>query len=196
VSDWFEIRLVDPETDEEVPTGELGELTVRPKHPFTTCLGYFGMPEKSMEAFRNLWFHTGDGLRQDRDGWYYFVDRLKDAIRRRGENISSYEVEQAILEHPAVQECAVVAVPADQDAGEDEVMVFVVNDRSRGIDEEQLWAFADERLPYFAVPRYVSFVDELPKTPSEKVQKAKLREQGTTGSFDRVAVSGAMPKRS
>jgi len=195
VSDFFEIRLVDPETDEEVPTGELGELTVRPRLPFTTNAGYFAMPDKSLEAFRNLWFHTGDGLRQDEDGWYYFVDRLKDAIRRRGENISSYEVEQAILEHPAVVECAVVAVPADQEAGEDEVMVFVVADGERSFEAVELWEFADTRLPYFAVPRYVSFVDSLPKTPSEKVQKAKLRDLGAAEAFDRVAVTGAMPGR-
>lgn len=195
VSDYFEVRLVDPETDEEVATGELGELTVRPKLPFTTCAGYYAMPDKSMEAFRNLWFHTGDGLRQDTEGWYYFVDRLKDAIRRRGENISSYEVEQAISEHAGVVECAIVAVPADQEAGEDEVMVFVVADPARSIDDVGLWAFADERLPYFAVPRYVSFVDELPKTPSEKVRKAALRDLGLAGATDRVAVTGAMPGR-
>ena len=185
VSDWFEVRLVDPETDEEVPVGELGELTVRPKMPFTTCAGYYGMPEKSMEAFRNLWFHTGDGLRRDEDGWYYFVDRLKDAIRRRGENISSYEVEQALLTLEGVEECAVVAVPADQEAGEDEVMVFVVKESGSGIDAAEVWAHADRRLPYFAVPRYVSFLDELPKTPSEKVRKAVLRDTGRSGAHDR-----------
>ncbi|CAN5637162.1 hypothetical protein BH10ACT3_BH10ACT3_10050 [soil metagenome] len=163
--------------------------------PSTTCAGYYAMADKSMDAFRNLWFHTGDGLRQDEDGWYYFVDRLKDAIRRRGENISSYEVEQAILEHPAVAECAVVAVPADQEAGEDEVMVFVVTAEERSIDGEELWQFADQRLPYFAVPRYLSFVDALPKTPSEKVQKAKLREIGVSDALDRVVVTGAMPGR-
>lgn len=195
VSDWFEVRLVDSETDEEVPTGELGELTIRPKFPFTTCAGYFGMPDKSMEAFRNLWFHTGDGLRQDEDGWYYFVDRLKDAIRRRGENISSFEVEQALLDHPAVLECAVVAVPADHEAGEDEVMAFVVMDATHSIDEVELWKFADERLPYFAVPRYLSFVDELPRTPSEKVQKSKLRDLGTTNAADRAVVMGSVPRR-
>ena len=116
-SDWFEIRLVDPETDREVPTGEIGELVVRYKQPWTCSLGYYGMPEKTVEAWRNLWFHTGDALRRDADGWYYFVDRYKDALRRRGENISSYEVEQALLGHPAVAECAVIGVPADVDAG-------------------------------------------------------------------------------
>ena len=117
--DWFDVRLVDPETDEEVPVGEVGELVVRPKVPWITSLGYYGMPEKTAEAWRNLWFHTGDALRRDEEGWFYFVDRYKDALRRRGENISSYEVEQAILGYKSVVECAVVAVPADR---VDEVM--------------------------------------------------------------------------
>ena len=95
-SDWFDVRLVDPETDEEVPTGELGELVVRARYPWTQSVGYFNMAAETLEAWRNLWWHTGDGLRRDAEGWYYFVDRLKDAIRRRGENISSYEVEQAL----------------------------------------------------------------------------------------------------
>ena len=116
VRDWFDIRLADPETDEEVPVGQGGELGVRTARPFTLCSGHFAMPERTAEAIRNCWFHTGDGMRRDAEGWYYFVDRLKDSIRRRGENISSYEVEQAVLQHDAVAECAVVAVPADQEA--------------------------------------------------------------------------------
>ena len=88
VSDWFEIQLVDPETDQEVPVGQVGEMVVRSKHPWTLSSGYYGMPEKTVEAWRNLWFHSGDALRQDEEGWYYFVDRYKDALRRRGENIS------------------------------------------------------------------------------------------------------------
>ena len=146
-----------------------------------------------MEAFRNLWFHTGDGLRKDADGWYYFVDRLKDAIRRRGENISSYEVEQALITLDGIQECAVVAVPADQDAGEDEVMVFVVREPGSGIGAAEVWEHADRRLPYFAVPRYVSFIDELPKTPSEKIRKAALRDIGVTDAHDRDAGDRARP---
>jgi crotonobetaine/carnitine-CoA ligase len=187
VDDWFEIRLVDPETDEEVAVGDVGELIVRSKRPFTTCAGYFNMAEKTVEVTRNCWFHTGDGLRRDEDGWYYFVDRLKDAIRRRGENISSFEVEQAVLEHPAIEECAVVGVAADQDAGEDEVMVFVVLAESKtAFDVASFWEFADRHLPYFAVPRYVQQIEELPKTPSEKVRKAELRTLGTTSAFDRA----------
>ncbi len=178
VADWFDVRLVDPETDEEVPVGELGELVVRPIFPFTMTVGYFGMPDRTVEALRNCWFHTGDGLRRDADGWFYFVDRLKDALRRRGENISSYEVEQALLQHPAVAECAVVAVPADQEAGEDEVMAIVVRAAGSELDPEEFWHFCDRRLPYFAVPRYLRYLDALPKTPSEKVQKGSLRAMG------------------
>ena len=124
--DWYDIRLVDPETDREVAVGEIGELVVRPVQPWTCSNGYYNMPEKTLEAWRNLWFHTGDALRKDADGWYYFVDRYKDALRRRGENISSYEVEQAFLQHPSVVECAVIGVPADVEAGEDEVLAVVV----------------------------------------------------------------------
>ncbi|MCY3951055.1 MAG: AMP-binding protein [bacterium] len=191
-SDWFDVRLVDPETDEEVPVGELGELVVRARCPWTQSVGYYNMPEATQEAWRNLWWHTGDGLRRDADGWYYFVDRLKDAIRRRGENISSYEMEQALLAHPAVAEVAVVATPADEEAGEDEVLAVIVPEPGVEISAAAIWEYADRRLPYFAVPRYLRFVAALPKTPSEKVRKVELRAAGVaTGTHDR----GPVPRR-
>jgi crotonobetaine/carnitine-CoA ligase len=179
-SDWFEVRLVDPDTDEEVPVGTIGELVVRYKHPWTCSLGYYGMPEKTAEAWRNLWFHTGDALRRDEDGWYYFVDRYKDALRRRGENISSYEVEQVLLAHPSVVECAVIGVSAGVEAGEDEVMAILVLDPSAPVTASELWTFCEGKIPSFAIPRFVRYVDALPKTPSEKVRKAQLREDGVT----------------
>jgi crotonobetaine/carnitine-CoA ligase len=196
-ADWFDVRLVDPETDREVPVGEVGELVVRPRHPWTCSLGYFGMPEKTAEAWRNLWFHTGDALRRDGEGWFYFVDRYKDALRRRGENISSYEVEQGLLSHPGVLEVAVVGVAADSEAGEDEVMAFVVPDPAGpGVTAAQLWEHCLGRVPGFAVPRYVRFVDALPKTPSEKVQKAVLRAEGVTAdTHDRTAVAATAGAR-
>jgi len=175
--EWFDIRLVDSETDEEVPPGEVGELVVRTKLPWTMCAGYYGMPDKTAEAQRNLWFHTGDALRRDADGWFYFVDRLKDAIRRRGENISSYEVEQAVLGHPAIAECAAVAAPAHTEAGEDEVAVFVVPADGATLDVDDIHAWCERRLPAFARPEYVSVLDGLPMTPSGKVRKVELREQ-------------------
>jgi crotonobetaine/carnitine-CoA ligase len=184
--DWFDVTLVDPETDEEVGVGEIGELVIRPKVPFICSLGYYNMPEQTVEAWRNLWFHTGDALRRDEDGWFYFVDRFKDALRRRGENISSYELETSILAHPAVVECAVIAVPADTEAGEDEVMAYVITQEPT--TAESIWELCDRRIPSFAVPRFLRFVDELPKTPSQRVQKAKLRALGVTpDTHDRVA---------
>jgi crotonobetaine/carnitine-CoA ligase len=186
-SDFFDIRLVDPDTDEEVPVGEIGELVVRPRYPWTCSLGYYGMPEKTAEAWRNLWFHTGDALRRDEDGWYYFVDRYKDALRRRGENISSYEVEQAILGHDAVVECAVVGVAAEQEAGEDEVLAMLVT--SRPVEPAEIWAFCEGRIPAFAIPRFLRFAGALPKTPSEKVRKAAIRDDGITGdTHDRTLI--------
>ncbi|GGO75098.1 AMP-binding protein [Nocardioides deserti] len=176
--EWFEVALVDPATDEPVAVGEIGELVIRPKVPFICSMGYYNMPDKTVEAWRNLWFHTGDALRRDEDGWFYFVDRFKDALRRRGENISSYEIETSILSHPAVVETAVIAVPASTEAGEDEVMAYVITQSD--VTAEELWEHCDGRIPSFAVPRYLRFVDELPKTPSQRVQKAKLRELGVT----------------
>ncbi len=176
-ADWFDARLVDPDTDEEVPDGHVGELIVRQRQPWTGSAGYYGMPERTTEAWRNLWFHTGDALRRDADGWYYFVDRFKDAIRRRGENISSYEVEQAILAHPGVLECAAVAVPAATEAGEDEVALFVVASAEGSVDVELVIEWAHARLPRFAHPAHVTIVEELPKTPSGKIIKSQLRER-------------------
>ncbi|MDJ0401293.1 crotonobetaine/carnitine-CoA ligase [Rhodococcus rhodochrous J3] len=188
-SQWFDIRLVDPENDREVEVGEVGELVVRPVQPWTCSMGYYNMPEKTLEAWRNLWFHTGDALKKDEHGWFYFVDRYKDALRRRGENISSYEIEQAVLGHPAVVECAVIGVPADVEGGEDEVLAAVVCNGGGTPDPEEILAWCDGRVPAFAIPRYLRFVDELPKTPSEKVRKAALREEGVTpDTYDRSAI--------
>jgi crotonobetaine/carnitine-CoA ligase len=174
--EYFDVRLVDSETDQEVPVGQVGELVVRTKLPWTMCTGYYGIPEQTVEAQRNLWFHTGDGLRRDEEGWYYFVDRLKDAIRRRGENISSYEVEQAVLGHPDIAECAAVAAPARTEAGEDEVAVFVVAAERSALSIGEVREWCRRRLPAFAVPEYITLMDELPMTPSGKVRKVELRD--------------------
>ncbi|MDR7303934.1 AMP-binding protein [Haloactinomyces albus] len=187
-ADWFDIRLVDPDTDREVPVGEVGELVVRPKQPWTCSMGYYGMPEKTLEVWRNLWFHTGDALRRDEHGWYYFVDRYKDALRRRGENISSYEIEEVILAHPAVAECAVIGVPSEVEAGEDEVMAVIV--APSPVDPGEIFTWCQGRIPEFAIPRFARFVDALPKTPSEKVRKAALREVGASSdTHDRLRES-------
>ena len=168
---FFEVRLVKSDSDEDVSEGGIGELVVRPREAYCFMQGYNAMPDETLAAWRNLWFHTGDAYRRDGDGYYYFIDRLKDRIRRRGENISSFEVEQVLLSHPAVAETAVFAVPADQVGGEDEIKACVVLTDGATVGARDLWDYGKERMPKFAVPRYLEFVDELPKTPTEKVRK-------------------------
>lgn len=187
VNQWFDVRIVDPETDEEVPEGEVGELIVRHREPWTLNSGYMNMPEKTLEAYRNLWFHTGDALRRDAEGWYYFVDRIKDALRRRGENISSFEVEEPIRSHPAVLDVAVIGVPADLAGGEDEVKACIVLKPGHDLSPVELTEWCEARMPSFVIPRFIEFLNTMPKTPSEKVQKAELRKTGRNeNTWDRV----------
>ena len=187
VSEWFDLRIADPETDEERPPGEVGELLVRPKAPWAFSQGYWGMPERTLEALRNVWYHTGDGLRRDADGYFSFVDRMRDVIRRRAVNISSFDVETVIGGHPAVAECAAVAVPSEFAGGEDEIKICLVLREGASVAPEDFLGWCEDRLPHFAVPRYVEVVAELPKTPSNKVQKYRLRETGVgTTTWDRV----------
>jgi crotonobetaine/carnitine-CoA ligase len=184
VVEGFEGRVVD-EGDVDVPDGVPGELVLRSRLPFAFASGYHGMPQATVAAWRNLWLHTGDRVVR-RDGVYTFVDRMNDAIRRRGENISAWEVEQTLLTHPDVLGAAVVGVPAE--LGEDEVMAFVVARPGRRPHLGDLVAFCRPRLAAFAVPRYVELVDELPLTASGRVEKYRLRERGVTAStWDREA---------
>jgi crotonobetaine/carnitine-CoA ligase len=179
VTPGFDARVVDGD-DQEVPPGTPGELVVRSDEPFAFSLGYNRLPEKTAEAWRNLWFHTGDRVVRDADGWFWFVDRLKDSIRRRGENISSYEVEAVLTAHPDVAAAAVIPVPAAE--GEDDVLAFVVRRPGADPSPAQLLEFCEPRLAYFAVPRYVEFLDELPLTANGKVEKYRLRERGVVES--------------
>ncbi len=181
----FEVKLVD-ENDIEVPDGQSGELIVRSKEPWMLMDGYHGMPEATVKLWRNQWLHTGDALRREPDGQYVFIDRMKDAVRRRGENVSSFEVEKEINEHPAVLESAVIAVTSD--ATEDEIKACVVLRPGKAVTHEALLEFLDQRLPYFMVPRYVEFIDAMPKTPTEKIRKQALRDLGVTpATYDREA---------
>ncbi|WP_291170788.1 AMP-binding protein [Erythrobacter sp.] len=185
VRDGVEVRLVDT-NDCEVSIGEIGEMLVRTDRPWAMNSGYNANPEATAEAWRNGWFHTGDAFRRDEDGYFYFVDRVKDAIRRRGENISSFEVEADVCRHPAVREAAAIAVPSEY--SEDEVMVVVAPVPGKSIDPQNLAEFLFETMPYFMVPRYVRILEELPKTPSAKVMKAELRSEGITDdTWDREA---------
>lgn len=180
-----EARVVD-ENDCEVAPGVVGELIVRTDRPWAMSHGYHKNPEATAAAWRNGWFHTGDGFRYDEHGYFYFVDRIKDAIRRRGENISSFEVENEVTAHPDVREAAAVAVPSD--LGEDDVMIVVAPVDGREIDCEELFRFLEPRMAHFMLPRYIRIVDELPKTPTQKVQKVQLKGAGVTSTtWDREA---------
>jgi crotonobetaine/carnitine-CoA ligase len=175
----FEVLILD-EDDEPVAAGQVGEICCRPRAPHVMFDGYFGRSETTVERWRNLWFHTGDVGRMDQDGHLTFVDRNKDAIRRRGENISSFEVEQTLLRHPAIAEAAAVAVPST--LGEDDVKVVVALKPGAVLEIPALMDFCVDRLPYFAVPRYVELVDALPMNPTGKVLKSELRSDGVTAS--------------
>lgn len=182
---WFTVRLAD-EHDREVAPGEDGEIQIRPNLPGIMPLEYWQRPDANREAFRNLWFHTGDRARADKDSFLYYVDRTKDCIRRRGENISSWELESVVTGFEDVLEAAAYGVPSE--LGEDEVMIAVVLRPGRLLDLDALIAYCEERLARFAVPRYVRVVEELPKTPSQRVQKFALREAGVTSdTIDRMA---------
>jgi crotonobetaine/carnitine-CoA ligase len=173
----IEARLVD-EHDVEVPRGEMGELILRSDLPWTMNAGYNGQPEATAAVWRNGWFHTGDLFRADEAGNYFFVDRRKDTIRRRGENVSSFEVENAVRQFADVDE--VVAVGVQSEIAEQEVMIAVTAKPGRQVDPRALTEFLIPRLPYFMVPRYVRVVAEIPKTETNKVRKVVFRDQGVT----------------
>jgi crotonobetaine/carnitine-CoA ligase len=175
----FQARVVD-EHDVELPPGAAGELVLRADEPFAFATGYFGMPDATIGAWRNLWFHTGDRVVREGDDTFRFVDRIKDAIRRRGENVSSYEVEQVLLSHPDVGAAAVY--PVRSELAEDEVMAALVPQPGRSLHPAELARFCAARLPHFAVPRYIDVVSDLPRTENGKIQKYKLRERGVTAS--------------
>ena len=190
LADWFEVGIADPHTDAPLPPGQTGEIVVRPKLPGCVMAGYFRMPEKTVEAWRNLWFHTGDAGRFDDLGRLHYVDRIKDCIRRRGENISSFEIEQVLNAHPAVAESAVVGIKVAGAGGEDEVKAYVVPAARATVDLVALLDWCAPRMPHFAVPRFVEVVTgELAKTPTGKLQKTPLREAGiTAATWDRESV--------
>jgi crotonobetaine/carnitine-CoA ligase len=183
----FEVAVVEPGTDLPLPPGEAGEIVVDAKLPNIVMRAYAGMPEKTAEDFRNLKLHTGDLGRMDDDGYLYFMDRVKDYIRRRGENVSSMEVERTLASYPGILEAAAIGIQASEGASaEQEILVCLVLADGVELDAETLWSWLDERMPYFAVPRYMRVVDSLPKTPTERVRKVELREQGiTSDTYDR-----------
>ncbi len=173
----YDVQLFD-EHDRPVGPGEVGEMVVRPNEPSIMSKGYYGMPEATVIANRNLWFHTGDLARCDDDGWFYYVGRRAESIRRRGENISSFEIEEVLKLHPDVLDAAAFGVPSQ--LTEDDVMVTIVAKPSRSLDPSSLIEFCRTRMARHMLPRYVDFVDALPRTPTEKVEKQTLVSRGVS----------------
>jgi len=185
LAEGMQARIVDPD-DNELPDGQAGELVLRSSEPFAFAAGYFGMPDKTVEAWRNLWFHTGDRIVRDCDGHYRFIDRMKDSIRRRGENVSSWEVEQVILRHPAVVACAIYPLPSEM--GEDEVAAAIQLEPRQSLEPVEILRHCEGQIAYFAIPRFVRFVSRMPLTENGKVKKGALRETGVTpDTWDREA---------
>ncbi len=172
-SPHFEVALVD-DAGQPVPVGTVGEIVTRPRRAGSMMSEYWRMPEKTVEAFRDLWYHSGDLGRFDDDGFLFFVDRKKDAIRRRGENISSFELEQAIMDYPGVVEVAAIGVPSD--LSEDDVKACIRIGPDAEFVPTAFLEWAGDHLPRYMVPRYVEVVDELPRTPTQRIEKYRLRE--------------------
>ncbi len=193
VKPGYEVRIVD-DLDYEVPVGEVGELIVRTSQPWTLSQGYFGKPEKTWEAWRNGWLHTGDAMRRDAEGNHYFVDRKRDYMRRRGENISSFEVEAIVSQHPDLTGVAAIGVPSEH--GEDEVKIVATRRPGSTLTPEELIRFLIPRMPRFMVPRYIEFVDVLPRTPStQHVRKVELRVNPLNeNTWDREAAGIEIPR--
>jgi crotonobetaine/carnitine-CoA ligase len=190
---YLELQILDDQ-GYAVPIGAAGEIVVRPTHPDVEFfLGYWGRPDETAEAFRGLWYHTGDLGHLDAAGFVTFVDRKKDALRRRGENVASFELEMAISRHPAIAQAAATAVPSA--LGEDDIKVTLVCHPGQSPTVDDLFAFFKEQLPYFAIPRYVEIRDAMPTTATGRVQKYLLRDQGVTaGTWDLEALGLAVPK--
>lgn len=188
---YLDVGILDDD-DAEVPPGAVGEICVRPHVAHAMYQGYWRKPEATVEAWRNLWHHTGDYGRTDEAGWIYFVDRKKDALRRRGENVSSVELERAITAHPAIAEAAVHAIPSPMT--EDDIKACIVLASGASVEPADLFAFFAERLPYFAIPRYVEVVPELPRNATMRVMKHLLRARGITPeTWDLEAMGFGMP---
>jgi len=190
---WFDTRIFD-DNGVEVPDGVAGEVVTRPRMPDIMFSGYWRRPEETLRIMKNMWLHTGDIGRFDEDGWFYFVDRKKDYLRRRGENISSFEVENALRAHEAIDDVAAHAVPSE--LGEDDLKLTATLKPGYSLDPADLFHWCIDRLPYFALPRYIEFRAELPKSPVGRVLKYELRDQGTPpGTWDFEASGITVSKR-
>src|SRR4051794_26083749 len=185
--EYFDVRIFDDD-DHELPRGADGEIVLRPKRPHTMFEGYWGRPEATVETSRNWWYHTGDIGRIDADDYLFFVDRNADYLRRRGENISSFEVERILMAHGALADVAVHAVPSE--LTEDDLKVTATVKEGAALSEEELFRWCIDELPYFALPRYIEFRAELPRSPVGRVLKRELRDEGVTATTWDVETSG------
>lgn len=190
----LEAKLADDDGN-EVAVGEPGELWIRPRESHVIFSGYFDDPEATAAAFDGEWYKTGDMLKRDEAGFYYFSDRKKDAVRYKGRNISTFEVELAARRHPAIQDCAAFGVPSEELASESELKLDVILKEGVSLDARELAEFINDNAPYFFVPRYIEFVDSLPYTPTNKIQKFKLRERGVTARTWDAQVKGFKARR-
>ncbi|RAY16255.1 AMP-dependent synthetase [Actinomadura craniellae] len=189
----FIVKIFDDD-DREVPPGAEGEIVCRPRMPHVMFEGYWNRPEATVAAWRNLWFHTGDIGRIDEDGYLFFVDRKADYMRRRGENISSWELEKVFHQHPAVRDVCVHAVASE--VAEDDVKVTVVPRDDADLSAEALCRWAVDQLPYYAVPRYFEFREELPLSQTGRTTKNILRDEGVTpATWDREAAGVTFERR-
>jgi crotonobetaine/carnitine-CoA ligase len=180
--DW-EMEVVD-DNGLPVANGEIGELVARPKLPSIMMDGYLNKPEETLRTIKDLWFHCGDYVRRDAEGYFYFSGRKKERIRRRGENISGFEVERIIGMHPDISEVAAVAYPAE--AGEDDIRCVIIQRSGAALKAPELMDWLQPRMPFFMLPRYIEFVDDMPRTPSAKIEKYKLVEAGlSAAAWDR-----------
>ena len=169
----FEVEIHD-DNGECVPPGTPGEMVIRPREPGVMSDGYFGMPERTLESRRNLWFHTGDIARMDEHGLFYFMHRKSERIRVKGEMVSGYEVEEGILKHPAIDDCAVIAVPGEM--GEEDIKAFVTLKDGHEIDARDLRNHCTQLMAKFMVPKHIVFLQEMPRTPTGKPEKGKLAQ--------------------
>jgi carnitine-CoA ligase len=189
----FDVRIFD-DNDNELPPNTPGEIVVRPRRPHIMFEGYWNRPADTLKIMRNMWLHSGDIGKFDENGYFYFVDRMKDYLRRRGENISSFEVETGLRAHPDIADVAVHAVFSE--SGEDDVKATIVLKDGAGITEEDICVWAIDRLPYFTIPRYFEFRSDLPRNPVGRVLKYELRAEGCTqATWDREKSGMQVPKR-
>jgi len=188
LSSLYEARIVDTD-DFELPDGQVGELVIRSHLPWLMLRSYLGRPEATARAWRNGWFHTGDALRRDAAGNYFFVDRIADYLRTRGNNVSSLEVEAQVRLHPEVADCACIGVPGELE-GDDDIKLVVIRAADSVLSPDDLYAYLMPRMPRYQLPRYIQFVTELPRTPTGKVRKSELRAAAAAGGADGAGAAG------